>query len=112
MGSKNQTTKSVCLNYNNEEDKKILKHVSRRNFSGYVKKLILDDIKTNLEKKQTTPKPKQEQLEQKINKRSPEIVQNRKVSVQSTSVQGRNLGSIGSVSPLIKIQQKNQQHPT
>lgn len=36
--------KSVSFNTNNPNDQRILEHVKRRNFSGYVKRLILDDI--------------------------------------------------------------------
>ncbi|MBU8908468.1 hypothetical protein [Desertibacillus haloalkaliphilus] len=43
--SKNRFVKSVSFNKTNEEDQLILKNISRRNFSGYVKKLILEDIK-------------------------------------------------------------------
>ena len=42
---KNKFTKSVSFNRTNVSDQQILKHVSRRNFSGYVKKLILADMK-------------------------------------------------------------------
>ncbi|MGY3718644.1 hypothetical protein ACWE42_24325 [Sutcliffiella cohnii] len=42
--SKNKKIKSVSFNFKNENDKKILKHIARRNFSVYVKKLILADI--------------------------------------------------------------------
>jgi hypothetical protein len=43
--------KSVSFNEKNEIDKAILKHVARRNFSGYVKKLILEDMKAKENKK-------------------------------------------------------------
>jgi hypothetical protein len=43
--------KSVSFNEKNETDKAILKHVARRNFSGYVKKLILEDMKVREDKK-------------------------------------------------------------
>jgi hypothetical protein len=42
--SKNKVIKSVAFNITVEDDVKILKAVKRRNFSGYVKKLILADI--------------------------------------------------------------------
>lgn len=45
MQKKNRFSKPVAFNSNNAEDQTILNHVSRRNFSGYVKKLILADIK-------------------------------------------------------------------
>ncbi|MGE6488481.1 hypothetical protein [Paenisporosarcina sp. NPDC076898] len=41
---KNKVIKSVSFNITNETDAKILKAIKRRNFSGYVKKLLLADI--------------------------------------------------------------------
>lgn len=43
-GMSNKIIKSVSLNITVAEDQLILKHIKRRNFSGYVKKLILADI--------------------------------------------------------------------
>jgi hypothetical protein len=43
--SSNKEIKSVAFNKANPEDQLLLKHVSKRNFSGYIKKLILDDMK-------------------------------------------------------------------
>lgn len=43
--NKNRFSKSIAFNSKNEVDQQILKHVKRRNFSGYVKKLILADMK-------------------------------------------------------------------
>lgn len=40
----NRFSKPVAFNKTKEDDQKILKHVSRKNFSGYVKKLILADM--------------------------------------------------------------------
>lgn len=45
MKEKNRFSKPVAFNSKNADDQQILKHVNRRNFSGYVKKLILADIK-------------------------------------------------------------------
>jgi hypothetical protein len=45
--SKNKFPKSVSFNTNNAVDKSILEYVKRRNFSGYVKKLILADMRAN-----------------------------------------------------------------
>ena len=42
---KNRFSKPVAFNRTNASDQQILKHVARRNFSGYVKKLILADMK-------------------------------------------------------------------
>ncbi|CAM4187751.1 hypothetical protein L1N85_11500 [Paenibacillus alkaliterrae] len=41
----NKIVKSVSLNISNADDAAILKAIKRRNFSGYVKRLILADIK-------------------------------------------------------------------
>jgi hypothetical protein len=49
MKDKNRFNKPVAFNTKNEKDNLILKHVKRRNFSGYVKKLILADIKSREE---------------------------------------------------------------
>ena len=43
--SENKFPKSVGFNLKNEDDQKILKHIKKRKFSPYVKKLILEDIK-------------------------------------------------------------------
>ncbi|MGG2024192.1 hypothetical protein AB1282_25515 [Gottfriedia sp. S16(2024)] len=40
----NKFVKSVSFNITNKDDEIILKAVKRRNFSGYVKKLIMADI--------------------------------------------------------------------
>ena len=40
----NKVIKSVSFNITNETDAKILKAIKRRNFSGYVKKLLLAEI--------------------------------------------------------------------
>ena len=45
MAEKNRFSKPVAFNNKNESDQKILKYVKKKNFSGYVKKLILEDIK-------------------------------------------------------------------
>ncbi|PEK70427.1 hypothetical protein [Bacillus pseudomycoides] len=42
---KHKFSKPVAFNKRNEKDKIMLNHVKRRNFSGYVKKLIWEDIK-------------------------------------------------------------------
>lgn len=43
--------KSVAFNVKNQEEKYLWKHVSRRNFSGYVKRLIAEDIRRREESK-------------------------------------------------------------
>lgn len=42
--SKNKVIKSVSFNITNAEDAQILEALKRRNFSGYVKKLIKADL--------------------------------------------------------------------
>jgi hypothetical protein len=46
----NRFSKPVAFNHTNEKDQKVLKHVEGKNFSGYVKNLILEDIQRNSEK--------------------------------------------------------------
>jgi IS5 family transposase len=75
--SKNRFSKPVAFNKNNPDDQKILKHVARRNFSGYVKKLILADIEAKEQEKaqnkaveavkpEPTPAPRQETAAEKM----------------------------------------------
>jgi hypothetical protein len=42
--TKNKVIKSVAFNANNEDDTKILEAVKDKNFSAYVKELILADL--------------------------------------------------------------------
>lgn len=53
--SQNKRIKSISFNVKNEDDRAILKHVSRRNFSGYVKKLILTDMRRKEAEKAKNP---------------------------------------------------------
>jgi hypothetical protein len=74
--SGNKVIKPVSFNITKPDDVKMLEHVKRRNFSGYVKKLIWADIKSREENKaQIEPilKPREEltaaqRLEQVKNK--------------------------------------------
>jgi hypothetical protein len=61
--SGNKVIKPVSFNITKPDDVKMLEHLKRRNFSGYVKKLIWQDIKRREENKgQIGPvlKPKEE----------------------------------------------------
>ncbi|WP_051758215.1 hypothetical protein [Rossellomorea vietnamensis] len=55
MSNKNKIIKSVSFNVTNEDDKKMLKHLLKRNFSGYVKKLIMREIELKGEKEGAVP---------------------------------------------------------
>jgi hypothetical protein len=46
--SGNKVIKSVSFNLTVSDDAEMLKHVKRRNFSGYVKKLILQDLRKDI----------------------------------------------------------------
>lgn len=46
--SKNKVIKPVSFNITKEQDNQMLKHVKRKNFSGYVKKLILADMESKM----------------------------------------------------------------
>lgn len=67
--SKNKFPRSVSFNLKNQEDTAILRYVKKRNFSGYVKSLILADMKkNNVDVAQTeTQISKLEQLRQSVN---------------------------------------------
>jgi muramoyltetrapeptide carboxypeptidase LdcA involved in peptidoglycan recycling len=56
--SGNKIIKSVSFNVTNSEDKKMLEHLKRRNFSGYVKKLIMGEIESKTETETTKKEPK------------------------------------------------------
>lgn len=45
MNAKNRFSKPVAFNKTNSEDQLIIEHVKDLNFSGYVKGLILGDLK-------------------------------------------------------------------
>ncbi len=49
--SSNKIVKAVSFNVTKSEDAKMLKHIKRRNFSGYVKGLIMEDIKNKEDSK-------------------------------------------------------------
>lgn len=67
-------SKPVAFNEKNEKDKLMLQHVKRRNFSGYVKKLIWKDMNLeNIEKEHV------EQFEQS-NVANVEIKSEKKIS--------------------------------
>jgi hypothetical protein len=53
----NKRAKAVSFNLDNKEEQMMWKYVSKRNFSGYVKKLILEDMKRKAaEKAKEQPK--------------------------------------------------------
>jgi hypothetical protein len=56
--SNNKIIKSVSFNVTNEDDKKMLKHLKKRNFSGYVKKLIMKEIELKSVEVASDPEPK------------------------------------------------------
>ena len=69
--TKNKFPRSVSFNTNNAVDQAILDFVKRRNFSGYVKQLILADMKakgieipSKVRKKATTTPQTESRLEQ------------------------------------------------
>lgn len=45
--TKSKFPKSVSFNLKNKTDQAILEYVKKRNFSGYVKKLIVADMRNN-----------------------------------------------------------------
>ncbi|WP_374100906.1 hypothetical protein [Bacillus sp. RIT 809] len=66
-------SKPVAFNEKNEKDRLMLQHVKRRNFSGYVKKLIWEAMNLEREEKPHTKQseqPKAEEVEIKAEKPS------------------------------------------
>lgn len=60
MTDKHKFSKPVAFNINNPTDKAIVEYVKRRNFSGYVKKLIMEDMKSkgiDVPKRKKTERP-------------------------------------------------------
>lgn len=78
---KNRFSKPVAFNRTNVSDQQILKHVSRKNFSGYVKKLILADMKQKsieitkkAETKKETASEKMERMKAELKRKSSDSV--------------------------------------
>ncbi|HDX9654363.1 TPA: hypothetical protein ROY23_004884 [Bacillus wiedmannii] len=64
-------SKPVAFNEKNEKDRLMLQHVKRRNFSGYVKKLIWEAmslVEAEKERTEQSEQPKTERKEIKIEK--------------------------------------------
>lgn len=69
--------KPVSFNEKNEKDRLMLNHVKRRNFSGYVKKLIWEDMNlVKQEKPQNEPPTQSEKVDKEV------VVKENKVPVQ------------------------------
>lgn len=67
--SKNKFPKSVSFNLKNKSDQSILEHVKKRNFSGYVKKLILADMeKGHVDIPNTSQEEQQQQQSPSLSK--------------------------------------------
>lgn len=65
----NRFSKPVAFNKTKDDDIKILKHVSRKNFSGYVKKLILSDMQKGEEVTPVKPIKKKEPIKLSVTDR-------------------------------------------
>lgn len=73
MTAANRFSKPVAFNRTRADDQKILKHVARRNFSGYVKKLILADIAAKESTKTERKTERKKDVEIKILDKNPEF---------------------------------------
>lgn len=58
-------SKPVAFNEKNEKDRLMLQHVKRRNFSGYVKKLIWEDMSLAEVEKEHTKQSEQPKVQKK-----------------------------------------------
>lgn len=65
MSNSNKVIKSVAFNKTNPVDVRILKAIRRRNFSGFVKKLILEFLDEK-EKQKTFANQNKQTIEEKI----------------------------------------------
>lgn len=65
LSNPNKIVKSVAFNKTNPDDARILKAISRRNFSGFVKKLILEYLNEK-EKHKTFDQQKTQTIEEQI----------------------------------------------
>ncbi|MGY3718811.1 hypothetical protein ACWE42_25245 [Sutcliffiella cohnii] len=88
--SKNKKIKLVSFNFKNENDKKILKHIARRNFSGYVKKLILADIERKEPvQKEVKPVEVKKEVVTVTKKSIYDVAQIKKEEIKSSPIQKR-----------------------
>lgn len=94
MKEANRFSKPVAFNRSKETDKKILKHVARRNFSGYVKKLILADIAakgTNLPETSTASIPT---YSERTSESIPKTAADRLTEMKQRQMQTKKTGNI------------------
>lgn len=82
--SKNKVIKSVGFNITNPDDAEILKAVKRRNFSGYVKKLLLEDIRANGTKK--ADPVKEETAAERMERMRSQMLTNKSVNGQTNTI--------------------------
>lgn len=66
----NKFAKSVSFNTKNEDDKKILQYIKRRNFSGFAKKAMLEYIDRRNEEKSKKEEPKKVSKLEELKKRT------------------------------------------
>lgn len=101
--SKNKVIKSVSFNKTNEQDQMILNKIKRRNFSGYVKKLIVADIKSKeRENPQNWPiKEVRKEVEQE------EVIEDRRERLKRRQEQLKKAGNNPTPDPFIPNQRKS-----
>lgn len=87
--SQNKVVKPVAFNITKPDDVKMLEFLKRRNFSGYVKKLIWQDIKKQEEKK-VQNEPIQKPMEPLTTAQKLEQVKNQLKDINGTKSQEYN----------------------
>lgn len=98
--NKNKVVKSVAFNKTNPEEKQLLDSVKRKNFSKYVKKLMLDDYIKKMNEKA-------EQSIQQYN--SSHSAENTHISPQQTNPYPQNHYSQPNLSPSEQLSQLKHQ---
>jgi RecA-family ATPase len=86
----NKLTKSVSFNTTNKEDEIMLKALKRRNFSGYVKKLIMADIQAKQLAKEE-PAPSKVEEVQKPTEVNKEVAESTFEQLKKRQQQGKSL---------------------
>ncbi|WP_257149733.1 hypothetical protein, partial [Bacillus cereus] len=85
-------SKPVAFNKKNEKDRIMLQHVKRKNFSGYVKKLIWNDIPDK--HKNMICEEDRKQVPSPIKQDEQNVTRNKKLSAAERIEQIKNLSKI------------------
>ncbi|MFK4417123.1 hypothetical protein ABH961_005712 [Bacillus sp. RC251] len=97
-------SKPVAFNEKNEKDRLMLQHVKRRNFSGYVKKLIWEAMSLAEVEKETTEQSEQPKTEKTE-------IKTEKIVTSTPSLKSKPQPTASERIQQLKSQTKKQQTP-